>query len=55
MASHSEDLDSAALAYHRLPRPGKLEEIVFYNHPSVEARVRRAMEWKDAHPEPPTP
>ena len=25
MASHSEDLHSAALAYHRLPRPGKLE------------------------------
>ena len=25
MASHSEDLNSAALAYHRLPRPGKLE------------------------------
>ncbi|MEK9280113.1 MULTISPECIES: NADP-dependent malic enzyme [unclassified Bradyrhizobium] len=25
MSSHSEDLHSAALAYHRLPRPGKLE------------------------------
>src|SRR5580704_6466286 len=25
MTSHSEDLQSAALAYHRLPRPGKLE------------------------------
>src|SRR5271156_2592382 len=25
MASYSEDLHSAALAYHRLPRPGKLE------------------------------
>jgi malate dehydrogenase (oxaloacetate-decarboxylating)(NADP+) len=25
MASHPEDLQSAALAYHRLPRPGKLE------------------------------
>ncbi len=23
--SYSEDLHSAALAYHRLPRPGKLE------------------------------
>ena len=32
---------------------GKLEEIVFYDHPSVEARVRRAMEWKAGHP--PTP
>jgi len=42
-------------AEYRYPRPGKLEEIVFYDHPSVEARVRRAMEWKAAHPEPPTP
>src|SRR5258708_34138536 len=25
MSSNSEDLYSAALAYHRLPRPGKLE------------------------------
>src|SRR5258707_1389439 len=25
MSSYSEDLNSAALAYHRLPRPGKLE------------------------------
>jgi STE24 endopeptidase len=40
-------------AEYRYPRPGKLEEIVFYDHPSVEARVRRAMEWKAAHPEPP--
>jgi STE24 endopeptidase len=42
-------------AEYRYPRPGKLEEIVFYDHPSVEARVRMAMEWKAAHPEPPTP
>jgi STE24 endopeptidase len=41
-------------AEYRYPRPGKLEEIVFYDHPSVEARVRMAMEWKAAHPEPPT-
>ena len=41
-------------AEYRYPRPGKLEEIVFYDHPSVEARVRRAMEWKAAHPGPPT-
>ena len=25
MSSHSEELHAAALAYHRLPRPGKLE------------------------------
>jgi len=42
-------------AEYRYPRPNKVEEIVFYDHPSVEARVRRAMEWKAAHPEPPTP
>ena len=41
-------------AEYRYPRPGKLEELVFYDHPSVEARVRRAMAWKVAHPEPPT-
>ena len=41
-------------AEYRYPRPSKLEEIVFYDHPSVEVRVRRAMEWKAAHPEPPT-
>jgi STE24 endopeptidase len=41
-------------AEYRYPRPNRIEEIVFYNHPSVEARVRRAMEWKAAHPEPPT-
>lgn len=42
-------------AEYRYPRPNRLEEIVFYDHPSVEARVRRAMEWKAVHPEPPTP
>ena len=42
-------------AEYRYPRPAKLQEIIFYDHPSVEARVRRAMEWKAAHPEPPTP
>ena len=42
-------------AEYRYPRPGGLEEIVFYDHPSVERRVHTAMEWKAAHPEPPTP
>jgi len=37
-------------AEYRYPRPGKVEEIVFYDHPSVEARVRRAMQWKADHP-----
>jgi STE24 endopeptidase len=26
-----------------------VQELVFYTHPSVERRVRRAMEWKAAH------
>lgn len=42
-------------AEYRYPRPGRLEELIFYDHPSVESRVRTAMEWKAAHPEPPTP
>jgi len=42
-------------AEYRYPRPNKVEEFVFYDHPSVEVRVRRAMGWKAAHPEPPTP
>jgi Zn-dependent protease with chaperone function len=42
-------------AEYRYPRPGAVEEIVFYDHPSVERRVRMAMKWKAVHPEPPTP
>lgn len=41
-------------AEYRYPRPGKLEEIIFYDHPSVESRVRTAMGWKATHPAPPT-
>ncbi|HEY1607219.1 MAG TPA: M48 family metallopeptidase [Allosphingosinicella sp.] len=41
-------------AEYRYPRPGRLEEIIFYDHPSVERRVRTAMAWKAAHPAPPT-
>jgi STE24 endopeptidase len=36
-------------AEYRNPRPGALQEVVFYTHPSVERRVRRAMEWKVTH------
>lgn len=36
-------------AEYRNPRPGKLEELVFYSHPAVERRVRSAMEWKASH------
>lgn len=33
-------------AEYRYPRPGALQEALFYTHPSVEWRVRNAMEWK---------
>ena len=36
---------------YRASSPGRLEEILFYGHPSVERRVRGAMEWKAAHPD----
>ena len=37
-------------AEYRYPRPNPVQEFVFYTHPSVERRVRNAMEWKAAHP-----
>lgn len=36
-------------AEYRDPRPHPLQETLFYTHPSVERRVRSAMEWKAAH------
>ena len=36
-------------AEYRDPRPNALQEILFYTHPSVERRVRRAMDWKASH------
>jgi STE24 endopeptidase len=36
-------------AEYRAPSPSNLEEVLFYNHPSVEHRVRKAMDWKAAH------
>lgn len=38
-------------AEYRYPRPHWLQEMLFYTHPSVEWRVRNAMEWKAAHME----
>jgi STE24 endopeptidase len=35
-------------AEYRNPRPYPLQEMLFYTHPSVERRVRMAMEWKAA-------
>ncbi len=37
-------------AEYRYARPHPLQEALFYTHPSVERRVRAAMEWKAAHP-----
>jgi STE24 endopeptidase len=41
-------------AEYRYPRPNPDEEFIFYDNPSVERRVHAAMEWKAAHPTPPT-
>jgi STE24 endopeptidase len=42
-------------AEYRYPRPHPVQEALFYTHPSVERRVRAAMDWKATHPpgEPP--
>jgi STE24 endopeptidase len=37
------------LAEYRKMRPGRFEEILFYDHPSGYDRIRRAMEWKREH------
>ena len=36
-------------AEYRNPRPGGLQEWLFYTHPSVERRVKMAMDWKAEH------
>jgi STE24 endopeptidase len=38
---------------YRAATPSKLEELIFYDHPAVGTRVRRAMDWKATHPPPP--
>jgi len=40
---------------YRAATPGRLEEILFYTHPSVGSRVRMAMDWKAAHQAAPMP
>lgn len=37
-------------AEYRYPRPHPVQEFIFYSHPSVERRVRAAMDWKAANP-----
>jgi STE24 endopeptidase len=37
---------------YRAATPSRLEEVLFYDHPAVSVRVRRAMDWKATHPKP---
>lgn len=41
-------------AEYRYPRPHPVQEMLFYTHPSVERRVRMAMDWKAANVVEPT-
>ena len=51
-ANEPDGLSKALIktAEYRAPSPSAIEEFIFYDHPSVENRVRRAMEWKATHP-----
>lgn len=51
---HAHEPDGMAKALvktieYRASSPSDLEEFVFYDHPSVEHRVRAAMDWKAQH------
>ena len=52
---HANEPDGLAKALiktaeYRAPSPSAIEEFLFYDHPSVENRIRMAMEWKATHP-----
>jgi STE24 endopeptidase len=52
---HANEPDGLAKALvktieYRASSPSNVEEFIFYNHPSVEHRVRKAMDWKATHP-----
>ena len=51
-ANEPDGLSKALIktAEYRAPSPSAIEEFFFYDHPSVESRIRRAMEWKATHP-----
>ena len=51
-ANEPDGLSKALIktAEYRAPSPSVIEEILFYDHPSVENRIRMAMEWKATHP-----
>ena len=50
-ANEPDGLSKALIktAEYRAPSPSAVEEFLFYDHPSVENRIRRAMEWKATH------
>jgi STE24 endopeptidase len=37
------------LSQYRKIEPGRLEEILFFDHPSGHTRVKTAMRWKAEH------
>ena len=52
--AHAQEPDGLSKALvktieYRASSPSDLEEFLFYDHPSVEHRVRKAMDWKAAH------
>jgi STE24 endopeptidase len=50
--AHEPDGLSKALVKtieYRADSPSRLEETIFYDHPSVRRRVQRAMDWKADH------
>lgn len=51
-ANEPDGLSKALIktAEYRAPSPSAIEEFLFYDHPSVENRIRRAMKWKATHP-----
>ncbi len=52
--AHEPDGLSKALVKtiaYRASSPSVIEETIFYDHPSVQRRVHRAMLWKAAHPD----
>ena len=38
------------LSDYRKPDPGRLEELVFFHHPSARHRIHDAMRWREAIP-----
>lgn len=51
-ANEPDGLSKALIktAEYRAPSPSAVEEFLFYDHPSVGNRIRRAMAWKATHP-----